>query len=345
MAGISEATASLALNGGPVKESTRKRVLACATRLKYVPNRIGRTLTTGRTNTVAMLMMTSTRHADTVHKTSLFYYLVEGALSVLDQNHYSLRFDVKSHEDPELSAYFERVAGERSLDGIIIVPQFLRDYEFLSTLQRSAFPYVMLRPARYGDSANYVDMDNFAGGKTVARLLKKMRCKKVALINGPETHLDAIERERGFMDGLAAAEISHFEKRYGDFTILSGYKALGEIFESFVPEAVFCANDYMAAGAIRYLHECGVNIPEDVAVVGYDNNDICLGLYPALTSVDNRFEELGQCLAREVLALIEQERPSIGHVLKPTLVERRSHLWTGPRLPRQAAFMKRKTPR
>ena len=72
LAGVSVATASMALNQGPVKESTRKRVLDCAKLLNYVPNRIGRTLNTGKSNTIALLMMTSVKYADIVHKTSLF---------------------------------------------------------------------------------------------------------------------------------------------------------------------------------------------------------------------------------------------------------------------------------
>src|SRR4030088_265247 len=75
LAGISTATASLALNGGKVNEETRQRVLSVARRLNYVPNRIGRMLNTGLSGTICLLFMTSTRHADIVHHTSLFYYL------------------------------------------------------------------------------------------------------------------------------------------------------------------------------------------------------------------------------------------------------------------------------
>ncbi|HEY0791057.1 MAG TPA: LacI family DNA-binding transcriptional regulator [Chthoniobacterales bacterium] len=75
LAGVSVGTASMALNQGEVKESTRKRVLDCAKRLSYVPNRIGRTLNTGKSNTIALLMMTSVKYTDTVHKTSPFYCL------------------------------------------------------------------------------------------------------------------------------------------------------------------------------------------------------------------------------------------------------------------------------
>ena len=106
------------------------RVLECARRLNYVPNRIGRTLNTGKSNTIALLMMTSVNVTNIVHKTSLFYYLQQGVLAVGYQANYSLRLDVKSHEDPDLMDYFERVVGDRTLDGIIIVPQYLRDYPF-----------------------------------------------------------------------------------------------------------------------------------------------------------------------------------------------------------------------
>jgi DNA-binding LacI/PurR family transcriptional regulator len=132
LAGVSIATASMSLNQGAVKESTRKRVLDCAKLLNYVPNRIGRTLNTGKSNTIALLMMTSVQYADIVHKTSLFYYLQQGVLQVVDRANYSLRLEVKAHEDPGLGDYFERVIGDKTLDGIIIVPQYRRDYPFIS---------------------------------------------------------------------------------------------------------------------------------------------------------------------------------------------------------------------
>src|SRR3984893_19351108 len=85
LAGVWTATASLALNDGKVSEATRQRVLAIARRLKYVPNRIGRMLHTGRAKTICLLLMTSPRYADIVHHTSLFYYLIEEVLAIADQ--------------------------------------------------------------------------------------------------------------------------------------------------------------------------------------------------------------------------------------------------------------------
>jgi DNA-binding LacI/PurR family transcriptional regulator len=99
-----------------------------------------------------------------------------------------------------------------------------------------------------------------------------------------------------------------------DFTVRSGSSAMNEILRDFVPEAVFCTNDYMAAGAIKSLYERGVRVPNDVAVVGYDNNDVSLGVFPTFTTVDNKFEELGKCLATELLGLIDERVKSVRKV-------------------------------
>ena len=325
LAGVSVATASMSLNQGPVKESTRKRVLDCAKLLNYVPNRIGRTLNTGKSNTIALLMMTSVKYADIVHKTSLFYYLQQGVLQVVDRANYSLRLEVKAHEDPGLGDYFERVIGDKTLDGIIIVPQYRRDYPFIYPLQQHSFPYVMMRPACFGTDVNYLDLDGYHGGQLVAQLFAQRGCMRVAMINGPETHVDAIERERGFFEGLVAAGVKQVTKRYGDFTVPSGTVAMKSILKDFTPDAVFCANDYMAAGAMRVLREYRLRVPDDVAVVGYDNTDLCLALDPTLTTVDYRAEEVGRCMATGLLELVTGKVKSLGMVIRPFLVERESH--------------------
>jgi DNA-binding LacI/PurR family transcriptional regulator len=329
LAKVSVATASIALNGGEVKETTRTRVLESAKRLNYVPNRIGRTLNTGKSNTIALLMMTSVKITNIVHKTSLFYYLQQGVLSVVYQANYSLRLDVKSHEDPDLMDYFEDVVGDRTLDGIIVVPQYLRDYPFLYPLRQRAFPYVMMRPACFGADVNYVDLDNYHGGQLVAQQFAKRGCQRVAMINGPAAHVDAIERERGFFEGLVAAGVRKATKRYGDFTIPSGTTAMESILEEFTPDGIFCANDYMAAGAMRVLRSRGIVIPDDVAVVGYDNTDLCLALDPTLTTVDYRAAEVGQCMATQLLGLVSGKVKTVREVIRPFLVERQSHLKNG----------------
>jgi DNA-binding LacI/PurR family transcriptional regulator len=243
----------------------------------------------------------------------------------VDEAKHGLRLDVKSHEDPDLMQYFEQVVGGHSLDGIIIVPQFVRDYAFIHTLKKNNFPYVLMRPASFGRDINYVDLQSDYGAQLVAELFAKQGRRRVAMINGPAQHLDAIEREKGFMQGLAGTGLDQLTKRYGDFTIPSGIAAMKDILREVTPDAIFCSNDYMAAGAMKVLAESKLRVPEDVVIVGYDNTDICIGLTPTLTTVDYRAEEVGRCLAGELLALIEGKVSSIQKAIQPFLVERESH--------------------
>lgn len=323
--GVSTATVSLALNGGPVNAKTRARVIEAARKLNYVPNAIGRSLITGRTRNILLLTLTSDLHTDTVRKTSLFYYILEGILSIANEHKYGVRFDVKGHDDPGLAEYFERLVGGGAVDGIAIIPQFQRANDFMKEILHHRFPYLLLQPKRFGPTENFVDMGNYEGGFMVAELFVAAEAKRVVFINGPKLHVDSIERERGFRDGIAKANLELLRVWYSDFTIQGGYLGMSELLRQGRPDSVFCGNDYMAAGAVRRLLEAGIRVPGDVSVVGYDDNDICTGIFPPLTSVNNRFFELGNALAEGLFAQIDGQTDARQQTLVPFLVERQSH--------------------
>ena len=325
LAGVSTATVSLALNDGPVNAETRIRVIEAARQINYVPNAIGRSLITGRTRTIQLLTLTSDLHTDTVRKTSLFYYILEGVLSVASERNYSVRFDVKSHEDPGLTNYIERLVGGGAVDGIAIIPQFHRSNDFMEAIFRDGFPYMLLQPECFGPDKHFVDMGNYAGAFMVAELFATAGARWLAFINGPKMHVDSIERERGFSDCIAIANPDSLRVWHGDFTIQGGYTGMSELLRQGRPDSVFCGNDYMAAGAIRRLLEAGIRVPGDVSVVGYDDNDICTGVFPPLTSVNNRFFELGNALAEGLLAQIADPMVAWRQTFTPFLVERQSH--------------------
>ncbi|MHA2031462.1 MAG: LacI family DNA-binding transcriptional regulator, partial [Candidatus Kariarchaeaceae archaeon] len=295
----------------------------------YVPNIIGRTLITGKSHTIELVILSTEKHITLVTKTTLYHYLVSGALSITEKHGYSLKYDTKTYEDEELYKYFRRKIMDKSIDGIIIIPQYLKNYDFISLFKNSVFPYILLCPSFVNDgNINFVDMDNYHGGYLVAERFLKQGFKKIALINGPENHLDAIERERGFIDTLHKQHI-HIQDgmiKYGNFTIASGYKLMKEILRIYQPEALFCGNDYMAAGAMRYLHETGLKVPADISVIGYDNQDLTEALIPPLTSVDNQFELLGEYLAIEILNLIKNPSNPVKKHIKPKLILRDSVL-------------------
>ena len=150
LAGVSTATASLALNGGTVSEVSRQRVISAARKLKYVPNKVGRMLITGRSNMIEMIIMTAKGSPNIVRDTSLLYYLMLGVLEVSDARGYAVRSVVKSHDDADIIDHFEHLVGDRSADGVVIIPQFERNYQFLTAQQRAQYPHVLLAPTRFG---------------------------------------------------------------------------------------------------------------------------------------------------------------------------------------------------
>ncbi len=326
LAGVSTATVSLALNGGPVNEKTRETVKRAAEQLNYFPNKIGRMLNSGRSNTIELVILTSRAVPDIVRRTSLFHYLMEGILAVADENNLSMRFAVKSCEDDDVNGYFSELVGGRTVEGVIVVPQFAQATGFVQTLERAGFPFIVLRPAAFGTDVSYVDMGNYEGARTVAELLVASGARRLGIINGPASHVDAIERERGFTDALLDAGAALVARINGAFTIDSGFQAMAQLAaRQTLPEAIFCGNDYMAAGAIKYLHGAGIRVPDDIAIVGYDNNDVAEALEPELTTIDDRFYDLGHALATNLLGLIKAPRDRLQTVVQPKLVLRRSH--------------------
>jgi DNA-binding LacI/PurR family transcriptional regulator len=327
LAGVSTATASLALNKGPVNELTRSKVLEAAKRLNYVPNKVGRMLTTGRSNVIEMVIMTVEGYPNILQRTSLFYYLMLGVSKIADENGFGVRFTTKSHDDADLVSYFSHIVGDRSVDGIIIIPQFARDYPFLSALQQAEYPHVLLRPARFAQGSNYVDMGDYEGGRLVADALMSVGARRIALINGPQAHLCAIERERGLTAALVESGGRIVTKQYSDYTVEGGFNAMRAVAQHGIPDAVFCANDYMAAGALNFLRQAGISVPDQVGIIGYDDVDMAIVLDPPLSTVDNRFFDLGQTLASEVISLIRGDMRNVGRLIEPRLKLRQSHLF------------------
>lgn len=324
LAGVSTATVSLALNGGPVNAKTREIVKSAARQLNYVPNKVGQMLTSGRSDTIELIILTKDEYPNIVRKTSLFYYLMEGVLAVADQRNVAVRFAVKPY-DANLVPYLIELVGSCTVDGAIIIPQFNLSSSYTRILDRKNFPYVLLRPASFGNDASFVDMGNVEGGKLVADLFISCGAQRVGIINGPASHVDAIERERGFTTALFDGGAALVATVNGDFTVESGFKAMQAIATRKLPDAVFCANDYMAAGALRFLRSVGALVPEDIALVGYDNNDIATAVDPELTTVDNRFFDLGSALTANLLSLIDGASERIGVTIPPKLILRRSH--------------------
>ena len=323
LAGVSIATASLALNGKAVNEDTRKLVLVCAKKLNYIPNRIGQTLSTGKSYTLHIVILNSTKYSNLVVDTTFFYSYIEGALEVAGTYGYSVTFDVQNWENPHLNDYFQQKVQSHTVDGIIIIPQYMRPFTFLDVLE--GFPYIILNSHIQSPGIHTFNIDNYLGGTLLAEYMKTCNYSIIGFINGPKEHFDASERRRGFFDIMEKQNTTILEA-HGDWTIRSGFEAVEKIFKkNDKVEAIFCGNDFMASGVLRYLLQHDIKVPQSISLIGYDNTVISKAVYPRLTTIDGKLYEIGCGLG---LALLEQlgvtDEKQSDRLLIPKLIIRES---------------------
>ncbi len=325
LAGVSIATASQAINGKSVNEQTRKKVLECAEMLHYVPNKGGQSLITGKSNTILLVIINSLKYANLVRENTFFYNYIMGVLTESQKHNYNFHLEVKNWEDPDLLDFFKIRCRDKSSDGMIIFPQYIKNYDFLQYFD--SFPYVILNPCLENKRLNYVSVEHTYGGYIIADLFIKKGFKKIGVIHGPSDHYDAECRRNGFMNHLHKNNlmIPLSAQYYSDFTIRSGYIGAGKILSEHPElEAIFCCNDFVASGAIQYVYEKGIKVPDDLGIVGYDNTDVARAIHPALTTVDARLQEVGGVLARLLFKQIIDKHTSIQSYIKPELIQRKS---------------------
>ncbi len=323
-AGVSVATASLALNGKSVNENTRRKVIKWAEKLEYSPHRGGRTLITGKSHSILMVIINSTQYANLIDESTFYYHYLIGILKESQQRDYHLQLDVKNWQEDNLSNFFVRKLNDKSTDGMIIIPQFMYNYEFLPRLKN--FPAVFLNPYITQESMSYVSVEHEYGGTLAADHLIKKGYRHIALINGPEDHVDAVLRREGVLSRLERSDIHipdtmHFES---NFTVAGGYSGAKSIIENNNIDALICANDYIASGAMQYIKEAGMSIPDDIAVIGYDNVEISRSVYPRLTTIGAKLNDVGSTMARSLFRLIEGDKSPIKNFIRPELIVRES---------------------
>ncbi|MCM2430663.1 LacI family DNA-binding transcriptional regulator [Streptomyces sp. RKAG337] len=319
VAGVSHQTVSRVLNGAShVREETRDRVLAAIRQLDYRPNSAARALVTRRSQTLGVVSFGS---------------VLYGPASMLDGIEQAARS----------AGYFVSVASLRSLDSRSVQEAVdrLRDQgvEGIAVIapQTSAVSAIgklstVVPVVAVGSGSEsrvpVVAIDNESGALAATRHLLDLGHTTVHHVAGPPGWLETTARQNGWRKALKAAGAPVPPVRSGDWSARSGYEAgLGLAADPAVT-AVFCANDHMALGLLRALHESGRAIPGDISVVGFDDISEAAYFSPPLTTVRQDFGELG----RRALELLVEELNGAGHsrqhiLLPPEMVLRRS---TGP---------------
>ena len=319
-AGVSRATVSRVVNGSPkVSPEVTEAVQAAIASLNYVPNRAARSLASRRTQAIALIVPES---AARVFDDPFFASIVQGAALALAGTEYTLNILIESELDPDKT---RRYLLGGNVDGALVVSHHTGDHSF-AHLSRSLPLVFGGRPLDPEESSGYtVDVDNEHGAAAAAKHLVDGGRTRIATIAGPQDMPPGVDRLHGFTTVVAEAGLAGDLIDFGDFTAASGAAAMHRLLER-APEldAVFAANDQMAMGALSALAEAGRSVPDDVAVVGFDDDRYAATAMPPLTTVRQPSSEMGAEMARKLVRLIAGEDVESATILPTELVVRQS---------------------
>lgn len=309
LAGVSVGTVSKALNGrGSLRLETRQRVLSAAEQLGFQPNKAAVALNSGRTYTVGMIT------TDTIGRFSI--PLLMGAEDALGAGEMSV-FLCDARDDPIREQYYLRTLLSRRVDGIIVTGRRTQARPPIGTDLPIPVVYAFISSANPDDCSVVPDE---AGGtnKAIDHLLGIGR-RRIAHITGPEHHHSAAVRATATTTRLAEAGLTLVgQPLFGEWSEAWGRQAANILLGADHDfDAIFCGSDQIARGAADALRAAGLGVPDDVALVGFDNWDVmALACQPPLTSVDMELEKLGRTAADLLLAAINGD-PAPGKHANP----------------------------
>ena len=321
--GVSVVTVSKVLrNHSDISEETRERVLARIKETDYRPNLAARSLVTGRTYLVG-LVVPSLLHP--------FFAEIAKALSESLRRHGYYLIISSSEEEPELEEQEIKHLLERRLDTLIIA-SCRSSADLFRTIEEENTPYILIDRDFEGLSANFVGVDDEAVGVLATQHLIDLGCRRIAHIRGPETS-PGKQRLRGYENALRkngmklVPEYIIAEPKGDVDTRLRGAEAMRKLLRlDSRPDAVFCFNDPLAIGAMNCILDEGLRIPDDIALIGCGNLNYDDTLRVPLSSIDQGSHRIGQETARIALAILASKVPPAVEkiILQPELVVRAS---------------------
>jgi LacI family transcriptional regulator len=318
LAGVSIGTASKALNGqGKLRDETRERVAAAARELGFAPNVLARGLLAGRTYTVGVIT------TDSFGRFSIPVML--GAEDALGAGQISV-FMCDTRDEPERERQYLDTLLSRRVDGLIVAGRRIEPRPSIGPTPGVPVVYAMTQSMDSDEPA--ILPDDAGGGRLAAEHLLALGRSRFGHITGPPRFLAARVRARGFCDALARAGIPFTanDVLYGEWSEAWGREAARLVMQT-TPgvDAIFCGSDQIARGVSDALRLMGCRVPEDIALVGFDNwSPMVFGADPPLTSVDMCLEDIGRVAAEHLLLAINGEPTHGQHTVPCRLVTRGS---------------------
>ncbi|WOH37260.1 LacI family DNA-binding transcriptional regulator [Thalassotalea fonticola] len=318
LAGVSLATVSRVMNNNAkVSEKTRTKVLDAMETLGYRPNAIAQSLASNRTNSVGVLV--SELHG------GFFGFIMDGIENELRlANKHIIITTGHSDEAQEKSAIEFLIS--RKCDALILLTDSVPD-DYLISISKT-IPTVLVNRKVERISENCISLNNEQGGYLATKALIENGHKHIAYIAGPDWKVDSHDRLLGHQRALKEHGISYQPELFfqGDFNEDTGFDGFNELTKAKLTfTALACGNDEMASGAMKAARKQGLDLPQDLSIVGFDNNMFASYLYPELTTVDNSAYLMGKMATDIILkSVYKQDDIAIKNVFEPKLVKRNS---------------------
>lgn len=318
-AGVSKTTVSRVLNGkGDLHESTAGRIRQVMTELGYVPSSRGVSLSRGRNCVVAVLVPSLTW--------PWVGDVIAGAVEVVEAEGYGLMIFACNRTDESMHRFSSHVSAS-VFDGLLVIQQE-GTLDYISGLHTRSRPVVVIDDRLVAGKFPSVTTTNYAGGRMAADHLLSLRRRRPLVVTGPPAFHCTQERTQGFLDAYAAAgwPIEPHRVLTGMFTYESGRRAVQRALDDALDfDAVFAHNDLSAIGAMHRLEGAGRRVPEDVAIVGFD--DVPEAAESSLTTIHQPCREMGNAAARLLMGFLDGvETGDIPTTIPTSLVVRGSSL-------------------
>ena len=303
-AGVSVATVSRVINDYPdVNDATRVKVKKVITELGYGSGALGK----GRDGVKTMAIGVFYTVGHLTHP--FFKDVLEAFWQVVAKRGYDMLLFTLSSDESEAEDFNSRAVG-RNLDGILLVSVPRVDAR-IGNLAVGSIPCMSIDLDLVGARAGYLCSDNVAGSIQAMDYLISMGHSKIAFIGDQFQTKPGHDRLMGYRRSLDEHNLPFRPTwvRSGDFSEVGGYEATKRLLECEErPTAIFCAGDLMAIGAMKALHEAGLNVPDDISLVGFDDIDLASYVSPSLTTIRQRRNEIGERAAQCLLQMIDESQ-------------------------------------
>jgi DNA-binding LacI/PurR family transcriptional regulator len=313
LAGVSQSSVSrVFFAGAAVSEKTRKKVLAAAEELGYIPNEFARSLSTNKTKIIGLVMKGI--------KNPFYPQVLKEFTTYFKKLGYSVLFVHASHDEIEKED-IEMLLNYK-LAGVIITDATL-SLKVTEDLRKNKIPLVLFNRKIENQNFFSVCTNNLEASRQIADFLIKKGCSNMVYISGERNTSTSRDREKGFFEVLNKYELTH--QRYdSDYTYEGGYEQAKLIIKKgSIPSAFFVANDIMALGVLDALREHSIAVPKETKVIGFDNIDMAAWPIYNLTTWEQPISEMVEETVKYMMAEIEEYSGAAGNIeLKGQLIER-----------------------